>query len=139
MCGVGRHAEAELEVHGMPGRGVLGEMAQPVDEVAAQRRDLVLPHAQDRRREVFVELRRDGVERVAERALGVGQPGDGDGQRAGVGQRPQRLGLHAVGELAARQRVELLERRDLAARFEAQDRGEKEAIGAGGEVLQRRR
>ena len=68
-----------------------------------------------------------------------GKVGGGERQRAGVGEGAQRLGLDAMDELAARQRIELLERRRLGARREALDGGEEEAIRAGGEVLQRRR
>src|SRR5262249_53780413 len=48
------------------------------------------------------------------------------------------LGLDLVKEAAARERVEALERRNVLARRQTADRGEKELVRAGGEALERR-
>jgi hypothetical protein len=133
---VGSHTEAELGVGRLPGVPALGEMAQPIDEVGVEGSHFILPDAQDRRREIVVELRRDALERRDQDALGAGEIAHRERQRAGLAKRPHRLGLDAVHQLAARQRVEPLEGCDFSARREPLNGGEKEAVGTDGELFE---
>jgi hypothetical protein len=50
-AGIGREAEAVLDVQRLPGVAAFDEQAQPGDEIGAQGGDLVVPDARNRRRQ----------------------------------------------------------------------------------------
>ena len=134
-----READADLDAGRRPLRAVAREAADPLVDVAPDRRDGVLPDAQDRRRQAILVLgghaRHDRVGHL----LGGGEPIVGERHPGRGHQLPHDLGEHLVHHRPARQRVEDGQRHRLLPRLEAQHRREVELVRAGGKALQCRR
>ena len=130
-------AETELEILGNP-LAMSGEPVRPDAEIAPDIVDFVAPHALDRRREIVLVLRGHTIDHAVQRPYRTGQVRCGDRERTACLQLAEELGLRAMEQAAARQRIHPHERLRLFPRLEAMNRREQELIGARREPLERR-
>ena len=133
-----RHAERQLEPLGHPGPAASDQLVvEPAIEVAGHRLDLVAPDALDGGGELVARVFGDPGDGPPQRAARGRQPGLVDRKLAVLLQHAQELGLDGVEQAAARQRIEVLQRRRLLQGREPVDRREQELVRTGREALQR--
>ena len=108
--------------------GILrGPLAEPTAQVGADVLHLALPDPRNRRRQAVFILESHAVQNLIKV------------RRAMRAQLFEKLELHFMEQCAASERIHLLKRHYLFSRTQSMHPVEQELVGAGSEVLQRRR
>ena len=130
-------AEGKLESLRRPVGALFGELLEPLAKVLRHGGDLVLPHAIDRGTEAVVLAIVNLANRGRQPLLRGRQVLRRQRQQAVGLQPPQRRRLHLMEQVAARQRIHLLQRRRRLERRQPIHRRHQELVRARGIPLQR--